>query len=247
MCKKFLKIHDAHDVEFSVKYRIMLIILVIVIIGCGVLKSYIDDSNKDTGDKNVYLNEEICFADEIYIKVISINVEKQENNGSLDDDGDILSDYTLNLSLEIEQRHTDFWLNKIKIKPQNFSLKSVNLEAKSNMGIFFEKLFQSTISSMLSGGIEGSINIIDDTISFVEDYTLASIENAERNKTDFKEIKCNNNEFEPFYPYKTDGMAIINLSFPIKQEYLESKNVIVLAIDQIGHFEKNIFLITRPE
>ena len=246
MCKKLLSIHEAHEVKFPIFYRIMLIVLAVVLVGGLLLKSYFDNVNKDTGDKNVYLNEEVCFGDEVFIKVTSLNVQNQEEIDT-DEDGDILSNYVLNLELQIEQRHTDFWLNKIKISSENFSLKSVNLEAKSNMSVFFENLFQCTLNAMLSGGIDGSINIIDETAGFIKDYTLASIENAERKKTDFKEIKCNKNQFEPFYPYKEKGSKKINLSFPIKQEYLDSKNVIVLAIDQVTHFEKNIFLVTRPE
>ena len=147
----------------------------------------------------------------------------------------------------IEQRHTDGWLNRVKIKPSCFKLKSVNLKARSKMEIFFECLAKETISVIAGGAIEGSINIIEETINYAADYTLSSIENADNNKVDFKPIKCSKDSFEPFYPHKVDGETNIELSFPIKKEYLESENIIVLAIDDVSHVEKRIFLITRPE
>lgn len=236
------------DIEFNWKQRLLLGGLVLILLVSGFIGgSYAVDQNKNTGDTNVYLKEEACFADEVYISVQSLNVTTTENASETDEDGDALSQYTLNLGLVIEQRHTDWWLNKVKIKPSHFKLKSVNLKARSKMSVFFECLAKETISVMLGGAVEGSINILEETINYAADYTLSSIENAENNKADFKPIKCSDNSFEPFYPHKVDGQTYVELSFPIKKEYLESENLIVLAIDGIFRWEKRIFLITRPE
>lgn len=81
----------------------------------------------------------------------------------------------------------------------------------------------------------------EETLNYSSDYTLNSIENAENCKEDFKPIKCNNDSFESFYTYEIDGTTYIELSFPIKQKYLESDNVIVLAIYAVTHIEKRVF------
>ena len=237
------------DVNFTKYERIMLGVAFTCFLAAGFVGgSYGYDASKDSGDKNVYLNEEACFADEIFVKVNSINVMKQENAEEvLDEDGDILSNYTLNLGLSVEQRHTDWWTNKVKIKPSCFKLKSVNLEARSKMAVFIECLAKETLAIMLGGAVEGSINIIEETINFIADYTTASIENAQNSEVDFKPIKCAADSFQPFKPYKTKGPSSFDLSFPIKQEYLDSEKLIVLAIDDITHVEKRIFLTTRPE
>ena len=235
------------DIDFDKNTRIWMGIAAIAIIGAFVLTSCFNDEYKDSGDKNVYLNEEACFADEVFVKVVSINVMKQESNEEvLDEEGDVLSSYTLNVGLSIEQRHTDWWINRVKIKPPCFKLKSVNLQAKSKMAVFIECLAKETLAIMISGAVEGSINIIEETINYVADYTTSSIENAQNSEVDFKPIKCAADSFEPFKPYKVKGPSSVNLSFPIKQEYLESENLIVLAIDSISHVEKRIFLTTRP-
>lgn len=41
-------------------------------------------------------------------------------------------------------------------------------------------------------------------------------------------------------------VTIVKLSFPIKQEYLDSENIMVLTVDKIDKFEKRIFLMPRP-
>lgn len=109
------------------------------------------------------------------------------------------------------------------------------------MNIFFDCLAKETLSVLLNGAVGGSINIVEETLNYGSDYTLNSIENAENWKEDFKPIKCNNDSFETFYPYEIDGTTYIELSFPIKQKYLESDNVIVLAIDAVTHIEKRVF------
>ena len=235
------------EVTFPIKYRVLLGVGAATLIGIWLLNSYLGDKYKDTGDTNIYLGEEACFADEIFVSAYSISVSKQESEvASLDEDGDALSQYTLNLGLTVEQRHSDWWTNLVTIKPSCFKLKSVNLKARSKMSVFFECLAKETLSLMIGGAVEGSINIIEETINYAADYTLASIENAQNSQVDFKPIKCDKDSFEPFAPRKIKGKTHIDLSFPIKEEYLESDNLIVLAINDISHSEKRIFLTTRP-
>ena len=46
---------------------------------------------------------------------------------------------------------------------------------------------------------------------------------------------------------KVKKIETINLSFPIKQEYMDNNNTIVLSIDAVNHIERRVFLITRPQ
>lgn len=245
---KFIDTLEKSEISFPWKYRILLgASSVLVVVGL-ILGSYFNDGYKNTGDTNIYLGEEACFADEIYVKVNSINVMSEENDAqNIDEDGDLLSSYTLNLGIAVEQRNKDFWVNKVTVSPSCFKLKSVNLKARSKMAVFFECLAKETLAVMIGGAVDGSINIIEETINYAADYTLASIENAQNNTVDFKPIKCVKDSFESFAPRKVKGQTFVNLSFPIKKEYLESENLIVLAIDDLAHYEKRIFLITRPE
>ena len=96
---KLYDLHEKAEIVFPWKYRFILIGFLVLFIGIGVLNSYFADQNKNTGDTNVYLNEEACFADEIYISVQSLNVTTSEDINQTDDDGDALSEYTLNLGL----------------------------------------------------------------------------------------------------------------------------------------------------
>lgn len=246
MCKKAVDIYEHHTIELTWKVRIGIISFLICFIALWTLSSYVDDQNKNVGDTNVYLNEEACFAGEIFVKVTSLNVDTIESE-EIDSDGDALSSYVMNLGITIEQRHIDFFTNKVKFSPKCFALKSVNLKAKTLMSIFIESLAKATIAAALGAGIEGTINIIDETINFASEYTTESIENAELLNGDFKPIKSADDSFPSFYPYKIQGVTEISLSFPIKQEYLDSKNLIVLAIDDFLHWEKQIFLIVRPD
>ncbi len=237
------------EIKFDKKTQLLLLLLLIVIIVALVLSFVLNankNNNTEKSDNNVYLKEEVCFADEIYFSVDSINVLKTDTNGEIDEDGDELSEYILNLGVNIEQRNVDKHVNKVKISPSCFKLKNVNLKAKSKMSVFLECLAKETLSIIAGGAIGGSINIIEETINYAADYTLSSIENATNSQIDFKPIKCSDDSFDVFYPYQIEGKTHINLSFPIKQDYLESENVIVLAIDDVLHLEKRIFLIVRP-
>ena len=220
---------------------------------CGCLLSVLVVSaiiNTCTGnipkDTNVYLNEEICFADKVYIKVNKMSVTENESDEDLDSDGDSLSKYVLNLDLSIQRRSEKTKDSNMVIKPQMFQLKSVNLKLKSKMAVFVNALFKATLSALVSGTVAGEINIIEETANFAGEYITGSIENAITLKTDFKPISANQDSFDNFELNNQSDVVNVSLHFPIKQEYLESENVIVLAVDTWNHFEKRIFLITRP-
>lgn len=248
MCKKAFDIYDKHEISFPIRYRIMIgAALLLFLIGCGLNTWRSKSVNNDTKDTNVYLGEEICYAGGIYIKANSISVDSNiDQENSLDDDGDNLSKYTLNLGLEIERRGGNFWTSTVKLKSQYFSLKSINLKAKNKMAIFFELLAKETVAAAVGIAIGGSVNIIEETVNYIEEYTSESIENAANSSVDFKPIKCSKNQFEPFKPVEGHEPYFVSLSFPIKQEYLDSENLITLSIDQVTHFEQRIFLIKRP-
>ena len=114
-----------------------------------------------------------------------------------------------------------------KLKSQMFTLKSINVKSRSKMAFFFEQLANQTINAALSVAIEGSVNILDDTISFAADYTTEVVNEVTSQKK-FKPIKASKNQFEPFKPKDVNGSKTVQLSFPIKQEYLESEHTICL-------------------
>lgn len=244
-----MEIYGDHEVSFGWKARLISALVVVLLLGTCLINTWYSKSvYTDKKDTNVYLNEEICYAGGIYLKANSISVSKlAEQEDTIDDDGDCLSEYTLNLGLSVERRGGNFWTDTVKIKSQYFSLKSVNLKAKSKMAVFFESLAKETIAAAIGIAIGGSINVIEETINYVSEYTTESIENAANSSVDFKPIKGEKNQFEPFKPQKGHEPYNISLSFPIKQEYLESDNLIVLSIDQWTHFEQRIFLTVRPE
>ena len=250
MCKKLSNIVEKSEINFSKVARIIaacFVLLVLIIAGLNTWRYKTINPENETKDTNVYLNEEICYAGGIYIKANSISVTTlDEQQFSKDDDGDELSEFTLNLGLSIERRGGNLWTNTVKLKSQYFALKSVNLKAKSKMRIFFEALAHETISAAVGVAVGGSVNIIEETMNYIGEYTMESIEDAEENPVSFKPIKCEKNQFKPFSPKKDHEPYLINISFPIKRDYLESENIVVLAIDQITHFEQRIFLVTRP-
>lgn len=242
---KFVDWYENFSLKFDKKYQILVgISLVVVIVGV-IVGTYFGKPKPEPVDKNVYLNEEICFADEVFIKVIGLRVEENAIEAGDDIEGDKLSKYFLNLTVSVHQRNTDFYTNKITISPEMFLLKSVNLKSKSKMAVFFESMAKATLNSALSVAM-GDVNIIDELVGFAEQYAEGSIENAENSKTDFKSMKLEKTAFEPFKPRESKEPIILNISFPIKQEYLESDNVIVLTVDKIDKWEKRIFLMTRP-
>ena len=161
----------------------------------------------------------------------------------LNDDND-LSKYILHLNLSI-QRRSDKSKNKpITINSNMFQLKNVNLKSKNKMDIFFESMFKATLSALASGAVEGEISIIEETINFTKEYIQTSIENTENNKTNFDPIDAENS-FEPFTLNNQSEIVYVDLYFPIKQEYMDSENCIVLAIDTLFNLEKRISLVPR--
>lgn len=231
--------------------------IILVLFICSLILIPIFNKDKKPQDLNVYLNEEVRFADEVFIKVVGLSVDKTETSEhEFDEDGDKLSEYTLNLLVSIAQRNTDNYINKITMKSEMFTLKSVNLKSKSKMQVFFNSLatitLQTSIGLLVGGTVDGSLkygvmDAIETGIDFATEYTTQYIENAETLKTDFKPIKATKNQFKPFNPRDNMNEAtIVKLSFPIKQEYLDSENIMVLTVDKIDKFEKRIFLIPRP-
>ena len=211
------------------------LVLLLLIAGLNTFNYYKNPPDEKNVDSNIYLNEEVCFAKEVYISVIGINVEKEEET------------YYLHLLTNVIQRCEDNKPDKILIEPKNFVLKSVNLKAKSQMSVFFECLFKASVSVLVSGAVEGSVNVIEETISFIGDYTSESISNAVDKETKFKKVKANDT-FESFYPRDKEEATILDLVFPLSVKNLEqTDNIIVLTIDQFWHIERRIFLITRPE
>ncbi len=215
-----------------------LLIMILSFLGIGGY-SVSKSNNYDviTEDKNVYLNEPIQYAKDVYITVVGINVLGEESTEGV-------VNYTLNLNVEIESKHKQHHIFSAKLADKNFSLKSVNLKSKSKMAVFIEALAKETLNAAVGIAIDGGINVIEETLNYIGNYVEGSIENAE-NKSDFKPIKTTS-KINKFNPCKLKEKKIIELSFPISYEYLESDNPIVLAIDSVAHIEKHIFLTKRP-
>lgn len=249
MCKNFYEIHKKFDVDgFDIKTRILVGIFVIVLIGGIALGSiFIPQAGEKAPpeDTNVYLNEEVCFAKDIFIKVVGLSVDTIEIEGQeADSDEDKLLQYCLNLTILIEQR-TDKKPKNTTIKPEMFALKNINVKSRNKMAIFFEQIAKQTISAALSVAIEGGVNILEDTVSFAADYTTEVVKEVQSEKR-FKPIKANKNQFAAFKPKDENAPKTVKLSFMISQEYLDSENTIVLSIDAWNHVERRIYLITRP-
>jgi len=229
--------HKKYDIPIK---RIIGISILIIIIISALLGTFTVTSNNDSvtkEDRNVYLNEPIQYASDVYITVNGINVETIISNNEN-------KEYILNLSVGIESKHEKYHFRSAKLSNKNFQLKSVNLKSKSKFSIFIEALAKETLNAAVGIAVDGGINIIDETINYIGTYVEGSIDNAE-NKPDFKPIDTIT-IVDKFDPCKLTEVKNISLSFPIREEYLESENVIVLAIDSASHFEKHIFLTIRP-
>ena len=238
---------EKHNVKFPWDYRILIVILVIVFLGCVFINQKCSpEKSQSPEDTNVYLNETVGFGTDYEIKVIGINVEKDETaEGTLDEDDETLSSYTLNLTINIKKISNKKW-TKVTFESNMFTLKSVNLNSKSLMGVFFETLAQKTLEIALSIAIEGEINIIEETAGLVGDYTTAVVDNL-KDEEKMKPIKATKNQFESFEMKDVGEERIIKVSFPIKQQYLETNNTIVLTIDRKNCWERRVFLIERPK
>ncbi len=237
--KKLANIWKAFTFKVSLPVRIisgifLLLILFASIFGVLYSKktSYNEIDPKIKANQNVYLYEEVAFADEIFLKCVGISAEFDEEI------------YKLNLIVRVEQWNTDFYINKQKISSEMFSLKQVDVNAPSKMSVFLNSIVKATISSAIDA-VTGEINVIENTVNFATNYFEGNIERASSKKG--KIIKAEKNQFEPFYPYQQNGKARdVKLCFKIPQEIYESHYTLVLSIDSVKRVEKNIFLILRP-
>lgn len=251
MMKKIFEWVEAFNIRFSLGMRIAIVggflaVLMIAILG-SVLGTKTLQEKAPPEDTNVYLNEEVCFAKDIYIKVVGLSVdESNSDEGTKDADGDELSAYTLNLIIEIEQRPEKKGRNTT-IKSEMFTLKSSNIKSKTPMKMFFSTLAKTTAMALLSGAVTGEVNIIEETINLAGEYVTEVSENVSTKDSKFKPVKATKKQFEKFKPKEEKGATTVELSFPIKQEYLESENTIVLTINAWNHVERRIFLIMRPK
>ena len=232
---KIVRIHEKTTYRPSTVVRIVLgCILALIIVGAGI--SFLFPSGDQAEvidiDENVYLYEEVTFAGEIYIKCVGINVMESEGV------------YTLNLQVRIEQWNEDGDPKHQIIKPSMFNLKLVDKDAKSNMSVFVESLASATLSAIAAGAIGGEINVIEETLGLATDYIQGSIENSSSSE---KAIPLALDHFDEFYPDSNFGNStIIDLSFELTDEFLQSSKTMVLSIDSYVRWEKNIFLVMRP-
>lgn len=238
--KKIAEIFDRYSftVPTPIKWGLRGIITVVVLLALFntfILGNKPTDNTDEVShnDKNVYLYEEITYADEIFIKCTGINVIEDENN-----------DYTMNLILQVEQHNTDNNINQQIISPSMFSIKMADINAKSPMSVFVDSLAKATASVIIAGAI-GEVNVIEQTLNFAGDYASSSIENSA--STDDIKLAARDDSFEDFYPYTNDGEAqYVTVSFPLNEEVLNSRKSMVLSIDTFFTIEKNIFLVLRP-
>jgi hypothetical protein len=236
--KRIVEIWEAFTIKVPLAVRITLGIVLFGGIVTAIILSIVNPrgnqpSERSENKENVYLYEEVEFADEIYIKVIGINVIEEN---------DI---YTLNLQVRIEQWNTDFNVNQQVIRPEMFELRLVDKYADSPMSVFIENLVKATVSAMASGVVDGGINVIEETLSFAGDYVTGIIENA--TSEEGRTIEANPDTFEPFYPYMKNGIStVVELSFVLNEEFLKSNKTMVLSIDDgLRRVQKNIFLVLR--
>lgn len=235
---KFKDIWESFEIKVPLWGRIVIGIILLMIIATAIILPITLHRNKPEEfqeiDENVYLYEETTFSDEIFVKCVGINVVQDENEK-----------YILNLWVSIEQWNTDSNINQQKFSPDMFQLKLIDRNAPSKMSVFVTCLAQATLSAMLSGSIEGSINVLEETLGFAADYVVGSIENAVSKKE--STIKAVSGQFEEFYPYENNGVSKIEkLSFELTDTFLNSSNTMVLSINAWNRAEKNIFLVLRP-
>jgi len=224
---------------------ILLIAVLLVVIGGTVKAKVFPKESNSPEDVNVYLGEEILFGQDYQISVVGMLVDKEDNQEAAKDaDGDILSPYCLNLKIQIKKVSNKKW-GEIQFESEMFKLKNVNLKSKSKMAVFFEALFKNTVEMSLSMVVDGEVNIIDSAVGFVGEYLTEISENVVT-ESQFKPIKATKNQFDKFKLPKVGDEKEVSISFPIKQEYLESEKTIVLTIDKWNCVERRIYLVKRP-
>lgn len=232
--EKIADFWDSVTLKVPKEIRILLGILLLVIIGFAVASSFFgsDDEEIIDVDENVYLYEEVVFAGEIYIKCIGIN--------AIESDGI----YTLNLRLRVEQVNVDGNPTNQEIKPELFKLKLVDQEAKSPMSVFVESLARATVSVIASGAIGGDINVIEETVGFAADYVEGVITNSSSGEEAISPLP---GQFDEFFPSDDLGnVNMVDLSFELTDGFLTSTKTMVLSMDALDRWEKNIFLVLRP-
>ena len=224
------------SVTFKVpkEIRIGFVVLLVVVFGSLTLNHYFGSNEPEIidVDENVYLYEEVVFAGEIYIKCTGINAIETEGV------------YTLNLQLRIEQVDVDGNPTNQEIKPELFKLKLVDKNAKSPMSVFVESLARATVSVIASGAIGGDINVIEETVGFAADYVEGVISNSSSGE---EAISPNSDQFVEFLPsHDLGNVTTIELSFELTEGFLNSTKTMVLSMDAYDRWEKNIFLVLRP-
>lgn len=226
--------------KFSIGARILIGVTVFGTLGLLILFSFINGDNTDDENtvehniNNVYLYEEVEFADEAYFRCIGINAAQEEDT------------YTLNLFLDVEQWNTDGNINQFELTPDMFELRLSNIDSKSGMNVFMNSLINATLSASASIVLGGEFNVIEETVGFASNYVEGSIENS--SSDDSIAIKALTDSFEPYSPYEFMGETrIIKVSFEVTQEFLSSSKAMVLAIDEgFMTLEQNMFLVLRP-
>ncbi len=238
---------EKHNVEFPLVYRILIGGLIIAFLGFLLIQSKCSPEKKQKPeDTNVYLNESVVFGTDYELKVVGMSVDKDDNaDGIKDEENDELSAYTLNLTIQIKKISNKKW-TKVVFSSNMFKLKSVNLSSKSPMSVFFETLAQKTIEAAFSIAFDGGINVIEETVGLVGDYTTSVVEELSDNEK-MKPIKAAKNQFQPFKMKRKGEEKTIKVSFPIKRQYVNSNNTIVMTIDRTNCWERRVFLILRPK
>ena len=241
MCKRLFETINKHTIIVPTPVRITIAIFISILVlfivlssalhSCGVLESSTPE------DTNVYLNEQVCYAKEVNIKVVGISVT--ENS-----DGDSDIKYYLNLDVEFEPK-TVRKLFKTRISPNSISLVAINQKAKGPWRLFFDKLAKKTIEVLASTAIDGSVNLISETVVFSAEYSATVLDEVATNKQ-LKPVHLQPDAFEPFSPGKERVTKTIAISFPISEEYLETDCILALSIDAFTRFEERIFLTVRP-
>lgn len=225
---------DSFTYKVPKEFRIGFVVLLVIFFGY-LLADHLFGTNEPEIidiDENVYLYEEVVFAGEIYIKCTGIN--------AIESDGI----YTLNLQLRIEQVDVDGNPTNQEIKPELFKLKLVDKDAKSPMSVFVESLARATVSVIASGAIGGEINVIEETVGFAADYVEGVITNSSSGE---EAISPKTGQFVEFVPsHDLGNVTTISLSFELTQGFLNSTKTMVLSMDAYDRWEKNIFLVLRP-
>lgn len=188
-------------------------------------------------DKNIYLFEEACFAGEVYFTVTSMEILEDPN-------------FSLILTIDVEQRNEDRYKNNIDITSDMFTIKSTNNATLIAIGSVYTSILQTGIEAGIGAIFGESSSAIDIMLSAVENYADAIPDIVEEALSSFK-IKATKNQFEPFKSRDIEGKKTITVQFDFTEEQLQSDRLIMLEIDDgsknTGHFKRKIYLIPRPE